>query len=265
MGVVQYIVVREDLARDLGTGVLATQASHASMAPITTQIRKSGALEAMLDPETRKWVNGAFRKILLEVPDKDKLIELMEELDSAGVEYSKIEESTLNGELTGIGLKPYEKDRVAKHFKDLSLLGGKRVWAFVDGRPIDTSDLTYNEISIDHKLPDMNHRFILGVNFKEFVKLFGDRYQRWRNFALAQEDGSGNEYINNLEIPPLDHITKNDTRFNEFILDSLYQEMLNAILPLPKASDKPSFVITSLEGIFYKPEEVFIYGGCSKR
>lgn len=254
MGVVQYIVVRQDLAEKYGAGTLVTQISHASLAPITNQLR---SLEKRLDDETGKWVEGSFTKIIL-ASSKEKLVELMRELDNSGVQYSKIEESTLGGELTCIGLKPYEKQKVAALFKDLKLFGKNGVYAFVDGEAVEPSVFTYNMLEIDRKTPDMNHRFSLQIDFDDFMKRFGSSYDKWRDML---RDGTGDEYIDKLGIPSLDHLKKNDEKYNKFLLDSQYQPILNSVLPKTNSTE---FVITSLEGIFYKPNTLFIHGGCSK-
>ena len=124
---VQYIVVRRDLIDKLGVGTLVTQVSHASMAPLTNKLRENlnKTIEDLFDNETKQWIIGRFTKIILEVPDKSSLLNITERLFADGIDFVKIEEFTLGGELTCIGLKPYNKGRVAPYFKGLSLLGSK--------------------------------------------------------------------------------------------------------------------------------------------
>ena len=124
MTIVQYIVLRRDLLNEHGEGFLATQTAHASLAPITSRIRKSTgkSIEDVFDQNTLAWINGTFTKIVLEVPDETGLNQLRESLNKGSLEYSEIRESRLNGALTGIGLKPYEKEAVCEYFQGLKLL-----------------------------------------------------------------------------------------------------------------------------------------------
>lgn len=122
---VQYIIVRKDLIDKYDNGIMFAQACHASMAPITEQIRNSNStatLDEIFDKETKEWINGKFNKIILQVPNKDSLLDIMELLDSDGIKYSKICEGNLDNELTCIGLKPYNKGRICPYFKKLEKL-----------------------------------------------------------------------------------------------------------------------------------------------
>jgi peptidyl-tRNA hydrolase len=124
MAVVQYIVLRRDLIDEYGKGFLATQAAHASLAPLTSQLRGHfhKTLSEALDKDTREWIEGTFTKIVLEVQGINQLQEISESLRRDSVKYCEIRESTLQNELTGIGLRPYEKSKVASYFKRLNLL-----------------------------------------------------------------------------------------------------------------------------------------------
>ena len=125
---VQYIIVRKDVIDRYGIGVLASQICHASMAPITEQIRAAEpktTIDSVFDKETSSWINGIFNKIVLEVPNLQSMGKLTERLYHEGIKYSEIHESSLDGELTCIGLKPYNKGRVAPYFKNLKKLGEK--------------------------------------------------------------------------------------------------------------------------------------------
>jgi peptidyl-tRNA hydrolase len=128
MKVVQYIIVRGDLIDKFGVGVLATQVSHASIAPITNQLRRNfnKPVYDALDNPTKSWVDGSFTKIVLEVPGKDELLDLIGKLYADGIEFSRIEESSLGNELTCIGLNPYEKNKVSQYFQGLYLLGHRK-------------------------------------------------------------------------------------------------------------------------------------------
>lgn len=122
---VQYIVVRRDIADKYGFGFLASQICHACIAPITNPIRKAdrnAPISSLYDKDTFEWIDNTFYKCLLEIENLDKLNMLRDRLDSDGIEYIPIVESKIK-ELTVIGLKPYNKGRVAPYFKDLKLLG----------------------------------------------------------------------------------------------------------------------------------------------
>ncbi len=121
---VQYIVVRRDIIDQYGIGFVAAQLCHASMAPISNQLRTDMTKPAqeLLDEETADWIKGVFIKYVYEVSDLDRLHMLMDRLDSDGIRYVPIVESKIN-QLTCLGLKPYNKGRVAPYFKGLKKLG----------------------------------------------------------------------------------------------------------------------------------------------
>lgn len=106
------------MADTLGRGALCAQVAHVALAPLTSRL----AAGEELDAATWEWVNGTFVKIVLEVPGKDTLMNIMERLYGDGIEFYKIYESNLGGELTCVGLKPYNKGRVAPYFTKLKLL-----------------------------------------------------------------------------------------------------------------------------------------------
>lgn len=266
MGIVQYIVVRRDILDKLGPGVLATQVAHASMAPITNQLRNANGkrLTEAIDKTTKKWIDGPFNKIVVEVATKDEMMDIAERLFADGIDYSKIEESTLGGELTCIGLRPYDKGRVAPYFKKLLLLNSKPIKpvnARVDDDDVNLSDLTYSMIDIDRGTPDLSHRVVLQIDSNHFLEKFGKHYSQSRDFLLKEGKGSGDDYVDSIGIPALDHVKKNDSQFNNYLLQSHYQQMLDSVLPKDR---KPKFTITSLEGISSTPNSIHIYGGCSK-
>ena len=155
MSVVQYIIVR----KDLDEGVLATQVAHASVAPVTNQLRPDmeRTIEDALDDATKTWVDGPFTKIVLEVPDKDSLNKVEEILAANGIEYDVMRESRLNGEPTSIGLKPYEKSDVAGCLNGLKLLGSKKrdeVKLKVDGKEEDAAQIA-KEMNEDGEVPEI--------------------------------------------------------------------------------------------------------------
>ena len=76
----------------------------------------------LLDQETADWLKGVFIKYVYEVPNLGVLHMLMDRLASDGIKYVPIRESKID-QLTCIGLKPYNKGRVAPYFKALKLLG----------------------------------------------------------------------------------------------------------------------------------------------
>ncbi len=121
---VQYIVVRRDIIEQYGFGFVAAQLCHASMAPISNQLRNDFEQPVceLLDKETAEWLKGTFVKYVCEVADLNALHMLMDRLDSDGISYVPIRESKIN-ELTCIGVKPYNKGRVAPYFKNLKMLG----------------------------------------------------------------------------------------------------------------------------------------------
>jgi peptidyl-tRNA hydrolase len=125
MFVAQYIVARRDIIEKHGFGFIAAQLCHASVAPVSNQLRVnfSQAAAALLDDDTRAWLNGTFVKYVYEVHDLPGLLGLTQRLDADGITYASIIESKI-GELTCIGLKPYNKGRVAPYFRSMKLLGG---------------------------------------------------------------------------------------------------------------------------------------------
>lgn len=266
--IVQYILVRRDLVDKLGEGVLATQVSHASLAPITKQLRGNSneVLENVLDKETKRWVEGSFVKLVLEVPDKSKLTEIMQRLYADGIKYEKIQESTLDGELTCIGLKPYDKGRVAPYFKGLPLLGSNkkytnRISAFVDNEITDTSKVGYSVLDINQREHEKNgSRFILQVDMDYLIKRYGPQFNNTMK-EFREHGGTGNDFIDSLEDCSLElNLRENNREFNHYLLEDRYDSLLDTLL---KKGEK-TITITSLDGIFTNSSEVYIYGGCHK-
>lgn len=125
----QVIVVRSDLG--LRKGQLMAQTAHASMAWLTERIRNwrwedwsggSGESSVMTDEEDR-WIFGAFTKIVLSVGSKEELISIRDAAVEAGLTCHLIEESTLDGEPTAVGIGPHEAERIdtiTQHLKPYS-------------------------------------------------------------------------------------------------------------------------------------------------
>lgn len=119
----QYILVRKDIIEKYGIGFACAQICHASMAPISNQLRKDfnkPIIEA-LDKDSKDWLENSFVKLVYEVENLEKMYMVIDRLDSDGIEYVKIVESKIN-ELTCIGLRPYNKGKIAPYFKDLKKL-----------------------------------------------------------------------------------------------------------------------------------------------
>jgi peptidyl-tRNA hydrolase len=123
--ILQYIVVRKDLIDKKDLGLIIAQACHASLAPITSQMRRSGKdsmIKDSLDSESLEWAYGIFKKIILETPNEQTLKDLMDTLDKSNIEYKPIRESKMDDELTCIGIKPYKKEDIYKYLKHLKSL-----------------------------------------------------------------------------------------------------------------------------------------------
>jgi len=281
--VVQYILVRGDL--ELNMGQVAAQVAHASLAPLTNMIRNNlcSSPQHVFDSETLRWIEGPFNKIVLKVPSKARMLDIMERLYADGIQYEKIMESTMGGELTCIGLKPYDKGRVAPYFRGLRLLDnlkyigndqiyphlyhrprrqkqGKPVSAVVDGRSVSPSLFSYSVQDIARAPQGTNgSRFILHVDLGHLVEKFGSYYNRvLRN--LRSHGGTGNDFMDSLKKHSLsDNLPRNDPRYNAFLLSSYYEELLRAVLPEKR---EKGVVITSLDGIFTEGPDVKIHGGC---
>ena len=136
---VQYIVVRRDLIDKFGFGFMAAQMCHASVAPITNAIKKldfdDGLLDSnnvysiggTIDEALFDWCFGRFVKYVYEVPDLNALTDLCDRLSKGNIQFYGITELVNKDEkkvnqTTCIGLKPYDKGRIAPYFRNLQLL-----------------------------------------------------------------------------------------------------------------------------------------------
>lgn len=124
MIIVQYLVMRRDIVEERGIGFASAQLCHASMAPISNRLRADFAqpISSALDNETIAWLAGTFIKYVMQVRDADELGELLIRLKADGIDVVPIVESSI-GQMTCLGLKPYNKGRVAPYFKNLKRLG----------------------------------------------------------------------------------------------------------------------------------------------
>lgn len=262
MYTVQYIVVRKDLAERLGAGVIATQVAHAAVAPITGQLRADLArpIAEALDEDTAKWVTGIFRKVVVEVETEQKLRNLMERLDADGIVYAAIRESSLDGQLTCIGLKPYDKGRVAPYFKGLALLGRRteptrRLTVNGQDWPIDH---VMTDASIGKGIIDPSNRFVLELCLSEhqFPVRIEASMKQMRAYA-----GCGDDFIDGLQdLSFVMNARRNDPRFSEYILCDYFRTILDDVFTTPKP---PVVTLTSLDGMFALEDRLYIVGGCS--
>lgn len=128
-----------------GFGFMVAQICHASVAPVTNAIKdlsfydktncqsisgvpyKGYEIKGIVDKALYDWCIGRFTKYVYQVPHLNAMLDLCERLEQDGISFHKITE-LLNkdeskvGQLTCIGLKPYDKGRVAGYFKNLHLL-----------------------------------------------------------------------------------------------------------------------------------------------
>lgn len=135
----QVIVVRKDL--NMTPGKLASQVSHASMAPITRELRKnayrldSKTVRSILDVDYqtwKEWYEGSFTKIILKAKNKNDLEKLIKKAQEAGmqenIDYYCIRDNCLtelhpeeNGRcLTCVGFKPTKAtiiDQITKKYQ----------------------------------------------------------------------------------------------------------------------------------------------------
>ncbi|KPJ02433.1 PREDICTED: putative peptidyl-tRNA hydrolase PTRHD1 [Papilio xuthus] len=107
--IVQYILLRSDLLKDLGwsIGSLVAQACHAS----------SAVLHLFKDDEyTAKYLNDLdnMHKVVLEVPNEESLRKLSEKLKENSIDHKMWIEQPENIP-TCLALKPYPKEEVKKY------------------------------------------------------------------------------------------------------------------------------------------------------
>jgi len=129
MKVKQVIVMRSDLK--LRKGMLMAQASHASIAWLTklitstnkfSEVIKEAKLHCLhLFPEEMEWISGPFTKVILRVNSKEELLAIRDKAIQADINCELIEESTLGGEPTCIGIGPADSEKINDITGDLKL------------------------------------------------------------------------------------------------------------------------------------------------
>lgn len=254
----QYIVVRKDLATKYGLGVLAAQAAHASVAPLTSQLR--GNLDApvreAIDRFTREWVEGTFRKIVLEAESEQDLLSLMERLRSDGVHFSEIRESSLNGQLTAIGLRPCNKGAVAHYFTGFKLLGRSATRLMINGQEWSSHDVGYDALSIATGVSDPRNRFLLEA------RLSGQAFPARIDLALRQRlgvevaDAFLDQYAT---VPFLEMVRRNDPRFAKYLMTAHFRTIFDDVL---RPNGTQSVILTSVDALFAVGNMMFVAGGC---
>ncbi|XP_018592467.2 putative peptidyl-tRNA hydrolase PTRHD1 [Scleropages formosus] len=112
---VQYVVVRSDLARILGWpfGAVIAQACHAATAVIHLNYS---------DPDTQEYLAelDTMHKVVLEAPDEASLAALSEALRDKGVAHKLWVEQPENFP-TCLALKPYPKEVAHPHLRKFKL------------------------------------------------------------------------------------------------------------------------------------------------
>ncbi|NXC92517.1 PTRD1 hydrolase, partial [Cercotrichas coryphoeus] len=116
-GLVQYVVLRGDLARPPRSwplGAVVAQGCHAALAAI------HGYRE---HPDTGAYLEqgDAMRTVVLEAPDENSLLDLSEILKNKGVDHRLWMENP-EGIPTCLALRPYPKNQVQPHLRKFKLL-----------------------------------------------------------------------------------------------------------------------------------------------
>lgn len=137
MTVKQIIVVREDL--NMSRGKIASQVAHASMKVLVDAMSKSIGLtneveeynlsfrDSENDKELKEWLNGSFTKIVVYVKNEEKLMQLYEKVQKAGLRVSLIIDNG-NTEFGGVKTKtciaigPHSAERIDPFTKKYPLL-----------------------------------------------------------------------------------------------------------------------------------------------
>ncbi|KAF2894060.1 hypothetical protein ILUMI_12110 [Ignelater luminosus] len=114
-GIVQYVVVRSDLLRELGwpTGALIAQACHAATA-VTHLFRDDEHMKLYLSDLDN------MHKVVLEAPNENSLISLKDKLVENNVKHKLWIEQPENIP-TCLVAKPYPKEEIQKYFKKFKL------------------------------------------------------------------------------------------------------------------------------------------------
>lgn len=114
-GIVQYVVVRSDLLKELGwpVGAIIAQACHAVTA--VTHLFHS-------DEYTQKYLDDIdnMHKVVLEATNEESILKLRDKLVEADVKHKLWIEQPENIP-TCLVVKPYPKEEVQKYFKKFKL------------------------------------------------------------------------------------------------------------------------------------------------
>lgn len=263
MVVVQYVILRKDLVDKYGEGAVATQAAHASVAPITELLRgaPNSSFVDIFDDATQAWIKGTFTKIVLEVPNETALREVEERLRSHNITYVPIRESRFSGELTALGLRPYEKSEVATCLRGLPLFGngGSRTCCVVNDVAVPIDSVGYSVQDIDQWIPDPSNRFVLKVTLDLVVSRFGKAYGD--AMSMRSHGGTGDDYVDSLDdINLAQNLRKNHPAFAHYLLTNHYEDILRCVL---KPGGKKSVIITSIDGLFSDASYAYVTGGCN--
>lgn len=141
----QLIIVRRDL--NMSPGKLAVQVSHAAMAFLTNQIKRSatykinhcgfgsgGRYDVTLSFEGdlyEQWIQGSFTKVVCGARDKNKLIEAIDKAKEQGIECypiydncrTELDPEEENGTtLTCVGFPPLDSEKIDNIGKEYHLL-----------------------------------------------------------------------------------------------------------------------------------------------
>uniref|UniRef100_A0A8V0Y6H3 peptidyl-tRNA hydrolase n=1 Tax=Gallus gallus TaxID=9031 RepID=A0A8V0Y6H3_CHICK len=106
---VQYVVLRGDLARSWSLGAVVAQGCHAALA---------AAHAHWHHPDTRAYLSagGAMRTVVLEAPDEAALTALAQTLQQHSIDHEVWTEQPENVP-SCLALRPYPKDQVHPHLK----------------------------------------------------------------------------------------------------------------------------------------------------
>lgn len=113
---VQYIIIRKDLIRDLGwpLGSVIAQGVHAAVA-VNWKYRDDPLVYEYCSQESHQ-----MHTVVLEATSEAKLLQLAEQLDGAHIQCVVWKEQPENM-VTAIAVKPYPKEQVAPFLKHLRL------------------------------------------------------------------------------------------------------------------------------------------------
>jgi peptidyl-tRNA hydrolase, PTH2 family len=114
MSLKQAIIVRKDLK--MGTGKIAAQVAHASLAALKKASRK----------DVEEWESEGCKKVVLKVKDLAEFESVLSRLRSAKIPNAVIRDAGLTqidaGEATCIGIGPLEESKLDEVTKNLKLL-----------------------------------------------------------------------------------------------------------------------------------------------